>query len=430
MYYFVAGALQRSDFRLLWGGQFVSDFGRQLTVFAFPTIAILGLHARAEVVTALTGSEYAVIPLFAMVAGVLIDRWRRRHTMILANLVRFTALASVPLAGYFHALTMVHLILAAVVISLAGLFFDTAYQPFLASLVGRESYAEGNARMTLSWQVAVALGNALGGPVIHVFGAPLALVGNLLTYCVGTFALVKIRKAETRATKCERSFRREFREGCAIVAGDPVLRTVALAASVLYLGGTIVDCALPLYVYRSLHETPLAFGVMLALAACGVIAGGFVSRATRRFGPYTVLGAAPLCIASGDAMCAIGLLPIVAIVVGRTLVAAAAPAFDMTVQAIATARVDDPYLARMNAALRTMTNVSIPIGCFICGVLWNRAGAVAVILTGSLVILSSAVLLAAFALRERHPNELVRLLAALHVPILHKMVRVDDRPCR
>src|ERR1700756_5206159 len=105
MYFIVAGALQRRDFRLLWGGQFVSNFGSQLTIFAFPTIAILGLHARAETVTALTGSEYAVIPFFAMIAGVLIDRWRRRHTMILANLVRLCALATVPLAGAFHALT-------------------------------------------------------------------------------------------------------------------------------------------------------------------------------------------------------------------------------------------------------------------------------------------------------------------------------------
>ncbi len=80
--FFVAGALQQRNFRLLWGGQFVSDLGRQLTIFAFPTIAILGLHARAETVTALTGSEYAVTPLFAMLAGLLIDRWRRRHTII------------------------------------------------------------------------------------------------------------------------------------------------------------------------------------------------------------------------------------------------------------------------------------------------------------------------------------------------------------
>lgn len=386
----MAGALQRRDFRLLWGGQFVSDFGRQLTIFAFPTIAILGLHARAEMVSALTGSEYAVIPLFAMVAGVLIDRWRRRHTMILANLVRLTALASVPLAGAFHALTMVHLIAAAVVISFAGLFFDTAYQPFLASLVGRESYAEGNARMTLSWQVAVALGNALGGPVIHLLGAPLALVGNLLTYCVGTCALVKIRKPEVRVAPSERSFRREFREGCSIVTRDPVLRSLALTTSVFYLGGTIVDCALPLYVYRTLHQTPLAFGIMLALAAAGCIFGGFVSRVTRRFGAYALLVAAPLCVASGDALCALTILPLVAIVIGRTLVVAAAPAYDMTVQTIATERVDDAYLARMNAALRTMTNASIPLGCFVSGLLWTSTGGTAVILIGSTVILSSA----------------------------------------
>lgn len=382
--------MQRRDFRLLWGGQFVSDFGRQLTFFAFPTIAILGLHARAETVTALTGSEYAVIPLFAMIAGVLIDRWRRRHTMILANVVRSCALATVPLAAAFHALTMTHLIIAAVVVSFASLFFDTAYQPFLATLVGRESYEEGNARMTLSAQVAFALGNALGGPIIHLLGAPVALVGNLATYCVGTFALLNIRKPEVRAAASERSFRREFREGCSIVARDPVLRTLALTTSVYYLGGTMVDCALPLYVYRGLHQTPLAFGVMLAIAACGVLAGGFVSQATRRFGVYAVLVGAPLCIAGGDAFCAAGVLPIVAIVAGRMLVAAAAPAYEMTVQTIATARVSDAYLARMNAALRTMTNVMIPLGCFICGGLWTRNGSVAVILIGSSVILASA----------------------------------------
>ncbi|MBV8639392.1 MAG: MFS transporter [Candidatus Eremiobacteraeota bacterium] len=399
MYVIVAGALQRRDFRLLWGGQFVSDFGRQLTIFAFPTIAILGLHARAEMVSALTGSEYAVIPLFAMVAGVLIDRWRRRHTMIFANLVRFSALASVPLAAAFHTLTMVHLILAAVVISFAGLFFDTAYQPFLASLVGRESYAEGNARMTLSWQVAIALGNALGGPVIHVLGAPLALVGNLLTYCVGTCALLNIRKPEVRVAPAGRSFRREFREGCSIVTRDRVLRSLALTTSVFYLGGTIVDCALPLYVYRTLHQTPLAFGIMLAVAASGCIFGGFVSRVTQRFGAYALLVVAPLCVASGDALCALGILPLVAIVVGRTIVAAAAPAYDMTVQTIATARVEDGYLARMNAALRMMTNASIPLGCFISGVLFTRSGGADVLLIGSLIILSSAGTLA-LLLRE------------------------------
>ncbi|HET9030728.1 MAG TPA: MFS transporter [Candidatus Aquilonibacter sp.] len=399
MFYFVAGALQRRDFRLLWGGQFVSDFGRQLTIFAFPTIAILGLHARPESVTAVTGSEYAVIPLFAMIAGVLVDRWCRRRTMILANLVRLAALASVPASAALGRLTMPQLLLCATVVSLAGLFFDTAYQPFLATLVGRESYAEGNARMTLSAQVAAALGNAFGGPLINVLGAPLALVANLGTYIAGTAALITIRKPAVRLAPGERSFRREFREGYTLVASDPLLRTLAVSTAILYLGGTLVDCVLPLYVYRSLHQTPLAFGLMLAVAACGVLAGGFVNRATRRFGAFALLIVSALCVALGDALCLIGIAPLVAIVVGRTVVAASAPAYEMTVQSLATARVDDRYLARMNATLRTLTNVAIPIGCFAAGTLATHVGFVTVMALGSTTIFVSAIVLAATARR-------------------------------
>ena len=335
-----------------------------------------------------------MIPFFAMVAGVLIDRWSRRHTMILANIVRFIALASVPAAAALGRLTIIHLLISATVVSLAGLFFDTAYQPFLASLVGREEYAEGNARMTLSAQVAAALGNAFGGPLIHLLGAPLALIGNLCTYGVGTLALLHIRQPEIQPVARERSFRREFREGCAVVTGDPLLRTLAIATSILYLGGTLVDCALPLYVYRSLHQTPLAFGIMLAIAACGVVAGGYVSRLTRRFGPFVLLLAAPACIAAGDAICSIAIVPLAAIVVGRMLVSAAAPAYEMTVQTIATSRVHDRLLARMNAALRTMTNITIPIGCFAAGALATRIGVVAVMIAGSVTIASSILVLA------------------------------------
>lgn len=329
-----------------------------------------------------------------MVAGVLIDRWHRRHTMILANLVRLVALASVPAAAALGRLTMLHLLLSATVVSLAGLFFDTAYQPFLASLVGREHYAEGNARMTLSAQIAAALGNAFGGPLIHMLGAPLALVGNLGTYAAGTFALLRIRQPEMRPAREERSFRREFREGCAIVVHDPLLRTLAIATAVLYLGATIVDSVLPLYVYRELHQTPLAFGFMLAFAACGVLAGGFVSRATRRFGVVALLVVTAVAVAAGDMLCAAGIVPLVAIVLGRTVVAAAAPAYEMTVQTLATSRVEDGYLARMNAALRTLTNLTIPLGCFAAGALVTRLGCTTVISLGAATILTSSLVLA------------------------------------
>lgn len=395
----MAGALQQRDFRLLWGGQFVSDFGRQLTIFAFPTIAILGLHARAESVTALTGSEFGVIPLFAMVAGVLIDRWRRRHTMIAANAVRLLALASVPAAALFHALTMAQLVAVATIVSLAGLFFDTAYQPFLTTLVGRQSYEAGNARMTLSAQLAVALGNAIAGPVIAVLGAPLALCGNVVTYALGTAALLRIRAAEQPLRGTSRSFRREFREGAALVTADPHLRSLALTTALFYLGGTLVDSMLPLYAYRTLHLTPLAFGAALAAASTGVVLAPRLLRATRVAGVGAIVSVAALATAAGDLLCVLAFAPLAGLVLGRAIVAMSAPAYEMTVQTAATARVADRFLARMNAALRTLTNVAIPVGCFASGLLGARFGFVPVMIAGCAILACSP--LALYALRRK-----------------------------
>ena len=386
----MAAALQRRDFRMLLGGQFVSDYGRQLSIFALPTIAILSLHASAITVTAINGVEWAVIPLLAMVAGVLIDRWKRRRTMVIANVVRLTALSSIPVAAFFHVLSIPQLFCTAFIVSLASLFFDCAYQPFLAFLVGRESYAEGNARMTMSYCIASALGNGSGGPIVQTLGAPLAIIANLMTYITGTVALLSIRKPEIRSQRDDdRSFRREFREGAAIVWGDPFFRRLAFTSGTFYFGGALVDAVLPLYVYRSLHQTPLFFGMMLALASCGIFGSAMATKVVRKRGALPFLPFAIAGVALGHAICTLAALPILAILAGRTLVACAAPTYDVMVQTIATERTADTQLGRMNAAMRTITNAPIPIGCVLGGVLSGVLGFQGAMLFGALACVAS-----------------------------------------
>ncbi len=386
----MAAALQRRDFRMLLGGQFVSDYGRQLSIFALPTIAILSLHASAITVTAINGVEWAVIPLLAMVAGVLIDRWKRRRTMVIANLVRLLALSSIPVAALLHVLTIPQLFCTAFIVSLASLFFDTAYQPFLAFLVGREAYAEGNARMTMSFCIASALGNGSGGPIVQMLGAPLAIVANLMTYLTGTMALLSIRQPEMRTeADSERSFRREFREGAAIVWGDPFLRGLAFTSGTFYFGGALVDAVLPLYVYRSLHQTPLFFGVILALASAGIFGSAMATKLAQKRGALTLVPFAIAAVALGHAICTLAVLPILAILAGRTLIACAAPTYDVMVQTIATERTADTQLGRMNAAMRTITNAPIPVACTLGGVLSGVVGFHGAMLFGALACAGS-----------------------------------------
>lgn len=370
-------------------------------MFAVPTIAILDLHASAQCVTAITGVEYAVIPLFALLAGVLLDRWQRRRTMIAANVVRLVALSSIPIAALFHVLTITHLLVVAAFVSLAGLFFDTAYQPFLATLVGREGYAQGNARMTLCAQIAAAVGNALGGPLVGILGGPLALVGNLGTYLFATAALMRMRLNEPKLVTEVRSFRRDARDGCMLIVRDRSLRAIALGSAVVYFGGTLVDCTLPLYAYRTLHLAPLAFGVMLALATSGVAVTTGLARRAARYGAPLLLIASAAGIATGDLLCTFAMLPLVAIVAGRTLVATTAPLYEMTAQELATSRVPDCMLARMNASLRTLSNLTIPIACFASGSLSVALGCIPTMLVGAGVLGAGVLVLAIMLLAGR-----------------------------
>ena len=399
---------------MLMGGQFVSDYGRQLSIFALPTIAIISLHASAITVTAISGLECAVIPLLAMVAGVLVDRWRRRRTMVAANAVRFTALASIPIAACFHALSVPQLFLTAFIVSAASLLFDTAYQPFLAFLVGREAYAEGNARMTMSYCVASALGNGSGGPIVQALGAPLAIIANLTTYVTGTIALLNIRKPEMRAQpQTDRSFRREFREGAAVVWGDSFLRNLAFTSGTLYFGGAIVDAVLPLYVYRSLHQTPLFLGVILALASCGLFGGVLMRRLAKKRGALTVLPYVIVAVALGHAACTLAVLPVFAILAGRTIVACAAPAYDVMVQTMATERAADHQLGRMNAAMRTITNAPIPVGCTLGGILSGVVGFQGAMLVGATACLVSFILFLTLQARRSASTRVPSAVAAL-----------------
>ena len=95
-----------AGFRRLWAGQTASVFGTAVSALALPTVAILTMHAPAFLVGVLEAAQFAAYPVLGLVAGVWIDRWSRRRTMLVADVVRGLALCTVPLAAYVHALSL------------------------------------------------------------------------------------------------------------------------------------------------------------------------------------------------------------------------------------------------------------------------------------------------------------------------------------
>ncbi|QWA23249.1 hypothetical protein KJK32_23780 [Streptomyces sp. JCM17656] len=99
--------------------------------FALPVTALLLLHARPLTMSLIFMCSRAGFLTIGLPAGVWIDRWRKKPVLICADIAYAAAFASVPVAYFLDALTVAQLVVVALVVSLAGVFFDVAHSSVL-----------------------------------------------------------------------------------------------------------------------------------------------------------------------------------------------------------------------------------------------------------------------------------------------------------
>src|SRR6202521_1683504 len=124
------GLSRHRDFRLLWGGETISELGSQVSILAIPLVAVGTLHATTFEIGALTASSTAAFLVVGLPAGVWVDRLRRRWVMIAADVGRVLALGSVPVTYAFGGLGLLQLYLVTLIAGVLTVFFDVAYQSY------------------------------------------------------------------------------------------------------------------------------------------------------------------------------------------------------------------------------------------------------------------------------------------------------------
>ena len=386
--------MRRRNFSLLWSGQAVSQLGGQLSIFALPTIAILVLHANAAQVGALQSLEFSVVAVLAIFVGVIVDRFKRRPMMLAANLVRVLSIGSLPLAALLHHLSLAQFFVCAAITASANVVFDTAFGAFLPSMLGREHFGNGNAKMTMSASAAEAIGNSSSGIIVQFVGAPLALALNCVAYVASSFSLLKLRVEErVEFVPNERSalarFTEEFWDGLALVGRTRALLAIALTSSTAYFSGSMVTAVFAFYAYRTLHMSPLTFGLLMGFGNLGLLGGLVAKPVASRLGPRTTLAAATTLSGVAKLLFLIAPLPLVSILAGRLLLSLTGPVFNIVDQEIRVLSVDDTMMGRMNATMRTLIWGALPLGALAGGALAQIAGIHTTILAGGIIGVAS-----------------------------------------
>ena len=132
------GLLRHHDFRQLFIGDTLSQFGTQLTGLAIPVLAVKVLDAGAFEMGLLATCEFLAFLVIGLPAGAWVDRWRKQRVLVSNDLIRAVALASLPLALALDLLTFPQMLVVALVVGCCTVFFDVAYQSYLPDMVEPE----------------------------------------------------------------------------------------------------------------------------------------------------------------------------------------------------------------------------------------------------------------------------------------------------
>ena len=369
------GALRRHrDFRLLWGGETVSELGSQISLLAIPLLAVNTLHATTFEMGLLTAASTAAFLIVGLPAGVWVDRVRRRRLMIVTDLGRLLALGSIPIAYFVGGLTLVQLFVVTLASGILTVFFDVAYQSYLPSLVGREHLVEGNAKLTGSAQVAAVAGPSVAGGLVQAIGSSAAVAVDAGSFLFSAVAVGAIRTSEPKPSPPEGGHPRlvhGIAEGLRFVFGHALLRAIAATTATSNLFSGIAAAVEVVFLVRQVHASAGVIGLLFALGGVGGVVGALAAGPiARRFGGAraTIIGIAgsvgalliPLTM-SGAGLLYFGF--------GFLMVSFSATVYNVNQVSFRQRLCPDRLLGRMNATMRFVVWGVLPIGALLGGIL-------------------------------------------------------------
>jgi MFS family permease len=277
---FVPPLLRETQFRRFWLGQTISVFGDQVTLLALPIVAVLILHADPAQMGLLTAVGLLPHLLFSLPAGVWLDRVQnRRRLMIVCDIGRAFAIASIPAAFLFNLLGLELLFVIAFVVGSLSVVFDISWNTLFVSVARRDQYVEATALLNTSRSLASVVGPAISGVLIQLFRAPLALLADAASFLGSVFFLRRITAPEPPIEHEPGTIRQQLASGLEFIFRDPIMRPTILAAATLNLfnycfqGLFILYATGPAY----LGVEPGVLGLALGLGAVGGVIGALTA---------------------------------------------------------------------------------------------------------------------------------------------------------
>ncbi|MEV4385893.1 MFS transporter [Micromonospora sp. NPDC049580] len=286
------GARLGSSFGWLWSAYAVSTYGTWIAFGAFPLIAVRVLHSPAFAVSILAAAGPAVAAVVAFSLGPWVERRAKRPVLVAMDLLRFVAMASVPLAYAFGLLSYGQLLVVSVLSGTASIAFAAASGAYLKYLVQGDHLLVANGRFEATSWAATAVGPPLGGALVGLLGPVVSVAADALSYLLSALAVLRIRGGDV-ASPQDRAGRlrgADLLVGWRFILHDRALRGLFLNS--ILVGGLIMATAplLAVLLLGEYHLPAWQYGLAFGVPALGGLVGARLSaRLVARHGRHRVM---------------------------------------------------------------------------------------------------------------------------------------------
>ena len=278
--------LRKRDYGLLWVSQLISIIGdfALFTALPFFIYKITG----SVLATGVMFMIQVLPPLFlGSIAGVFVDRWDRRWTMIGSSLFRGAVLLI--MLGVRSAEMVWLVYIAGFLESTASQFFAPANNALLPTLVDEDQLLTANSLDSLGENSARMIGPAIGGVLLASIGLHGVILFDIASYLLAAFLMYFIRvpsitsvsssTPEGSTSSAISAFWKEFKSGLRLVKNNQPLSSIFLVLGIAMVGDSILTVLLVAFYQDVVGVGPTEFGMVLTLRGVAGILGGLVMSA-------------------------------------------------------------------------------------------------------------------------------------------------------
>ena len=400
--------LRQRNFALLWLGALISMTGDWLLQIGLPVYIYL-VTGSALATSILFIVAFVPNIVFGSIAGVFVDRWDRRRTLFIGNLLM--ALGLLPLL-LIHDKSLLWILYPTLfVVATVEQFVVPAQSALIPRLVSEEQLVTANSLNSVSSSVSRLAGGALGGILLGLFGLGVPIWLDFVSFLFVAAMVWLIRlpahprnESEAVSTDARKTssvlaawhkLGTEWLEGLHLVVRRPPLLVLFSMLAMQSIGEGVFGIMLVIFVKQVLNSGPVVYGTLLGIQAVGSLLGGLIiGQFGKRFAPARLLGICaslfglidlliidlPLFVKSG-ALLLVGALFI--------LVGIPGVGTSVSMQTLFQTIVGDHLLGRIFGALQAVSALMALFGMVLAGLLGDHLGPIPLLnIQGSVYFLS------------------------------------------